>query len=387
MRGRLGLIISKTLFMTSFFLASACQSIHSLPPENYSKEVNQNPNVFSLVFDERGDLYPQSPNSLGIAMPTSANNKSFQIRNALKGYDRESTFDATINQVNQLIERQQPRALVIQIVGFNVDFKDAKDNFQTMRDALIENGVSIDEYVFLEVYWDSKKQENFPTIWFKSALNSNFAGQYGLRRIVDSLPNKSDIIMFTHSRGAAVALSTFANPLYNCDDCQGEYKAMVNEVTPTIDRSKLGNISAFMLAPAVGDGHVYSGNEFNDDQKKTGSAKDVAKYFDAISLSFNKYDFATKKGLGGVKLKQNFNDTRLNSDAKYAIKTKNFFEAQEVRVFQAEYDTGRGFSTKTHALESYLNSPKNKAAVRCSLKAVGFNVVQVLEDCDSLKVK
>lgn len=328
-------------------MMTGCASYHAIPPVNFTAADPMDSSVLRVAFDQNGDIYPAIPNDFGLPMPPQSSNNSapFQLdvfyKEAGLIYDQSQIFLATSKYIQDAMKLSPESRLVVLIHGFNNDYADANSQYMAFREAVKMADPSA-HHIYLEIYWDGlfkgRGTAPAPLSYFAKALTySNLAGMCGLRRIATALPEGTKVTFVTHSRGAAVALSTATDPLF--DD--GIVTCPLSD-RPTI--AKLGDVALVAYAPAVGDGHMRD--------RKAKPASSYYGYFDGIYVGFNKRDPATSKTYAGIKLGgRRGGDTRLGSEPDYidSIAQASGGRLQYVNFNQRFHGWGTYLADKTNS--------------------------------------
>lgn len=349
--------IIKTSFylMVGLFL-TACAGKHTLPDMSYSKQESPLRN-FSIAYDQNGNFYPQHNqteylfNWLGEYNYSPFSSDAFTLTGLGKSgftgyyYDKSTDKKLTDDFANTLSSALTGLdKLYVFIHGFNNKYTSAKDNIDVLKRMInTQDGVS------LSVFWDGLHDgfalNFYPHRWNKALTYSNFAGQFGLRELIQGLDRPIELVFITHSRGAAVALSTLFDPAY---DSHIVKPALSTPLTAKhVSKAKM-----LLLAPAIGDGHL-SANLINN---KT------VKFPVEIYTSSNTEDFATCKSfLGGAR----DGDTRLGC-GKY----KSYIATAEIQlnkltsVFMKTQtfneDRWSFWETDSHAVQAYLDNTETQ---------------------------
>lgn len=295
---------------------SGCAGYHSMPPSNYSAvaaEADQGDRVVRVVFDQNGNIYPPSPNTLGLPNPPQARrgNRAFDVRSWYKdrglAYDPDAIHSDFASQIERMLAAAPTRRLVFLIKGFNNSYQESDDEFRKVRSWLRARGGTKD-LAFVQVYWDSLFKgpgtAPEPLAYFGEAMTySNFAGMCGLRELLGGIRTDVPVTYLTHSRGAAVALASITDPLFD-----PRIKIPCNALPLRPGKLKDGVLVAF--APAVGDGHMREADGRID--------LDMYSNLQMIYVGFNPNDEATSKTALGLRIGgYRGGDTRLGSGDAY----------------------------------------------------------------------
>jgi hypothetical protein len=289
--------------------------------------------------------------------------------------DRNDNVAHVINDLNKLLLDKDKLAIFIH--GFNNDYGDAQAIYKEFRSRM-------DNTAILEVYWDGVENKVPLKIWFPSLTYSNLAGQIGLRPIINGINKPVDLIVVTHSRGAAVAISTFSDPIYDpgicapqeeknpiCDPKACECETL--EVCLCTSQKEIDNTNNIFLgytepdlthikslafvffAPAIGNGHFWEG---------------IDKYFPEgkvvdFYLGTNPKDFATSKS---IVPSQAFGDTSLGGDQEAIDRVIDTYSnnSEKIHIQQVKFTHG-----SEHGIPGYF-SKINKTKPECMFWASGL---------------
>jgi len=232
--------------------------VHNVPSATHLKAAPQD--TVRVAFDQNGVIYPSNPDAPPIRQPRIGSNYAFSISHELGrvGYsygptDIDESLAFFAKTLNDKAERRSANCLVVLIHGYNNSVKAASANYECIRKKL--QALPRLQPVYLEVFWDGLHRGPLTVpapllYWFDALTYSNLAGQVGLRSLLNGRPPNLPILFLTHSRGAGVALSCVADPLYDARIQVGEYEA------PNFRSAK--GVALICLAPAVGNGHPPS---------------------------------------------------------------------------------------------------------------------------------
>ncbi len=326
---------------------SGCSGLHSMPPNGYSKTDDQL--TLRVFFDQFGDLYPASHDqSYDALMPdqkTIGRNYAFSIRTHMKKIGQTYNNDTIEKQYNLLSETissklvsDEDLSILFLIHGYNNSYDEARSSFDYIKSSI--QSKTNKRYLFVEVYWDGLFEGPFTApfpiaYWFEALTHSNKAGQVGLRRLINKLPENTDLTILTHSRGAGVAFSAVLNPKHGTKVSKPKFE--------TFEGGNLGKIRIISIAPAVGTNHPV--------EKLSRLLPAGSKVF----IGFNSEDETLKKSKGKIKVGAGkFGDTRLGSDDEFyksaeTLANKNSIILQ--RVSYANY--------KEHAIKGYIDKEES----------------------------
>lgn len=340
----------KNLALGLALIVSACAGYHTVPPAGYSLAT---PRVERIAFDMDGDPYPQSNSPAGLAIPPQPSNRNaaFTLRKYYLdhgvAYDREILLDEAAGRISAGMRSLNTKRVVFIIKGFNNSYKDFDTEYAWMREKVIGTRDAANAY-FVQVYWDAiyKGPRTFPVplAYFADSLTySNHAGGCGLRDILRRLPEKTDVTFLTHSRGAAVALSSISDPEYD-RGIEGACKSgTAGHSLPT----QLADVRLVAFAPAIGDGHLPT----SVNTARTG----IFAVLDRLYVGYNPNDPAVTKRYFGINLPDRYGgDTRLGGNEAYVRHVDGLLaDAGLAEHFQYE-----AFGRKSHDWDQYVAMTK-----------------------------
>ena len=336
--------------LLSLFLGG-CAGYHSVPPAGYSAVMQPQDaaleQVYRVVFDQDGNIYPPSPNDLNLDAPPQPPNRNrafvlpsfYERRN--QSYDAAAITRWHAAAISRQLEAAGTNRIVFLIKGFNNSYRGSRTEFEFVRATIRRLGRD-GPYLYVEVYWDSlyAGARSFPfpgSFWFESLTYSNLAGQVGLRRLIDALPDGLDLTFLTHSRGAAVAISALVDPVYD--------PGIRVPPTQPLPSGSVARSTLIAFAPAIGNGHVEQ--------------PDLARRLHRFYVGFNPRDYATRKLVG---IPGRLGDTRLNADDAYYRRIESELNRGGANVMQREI-LSQSF---VHDWEAYF---ANDRGARCLLWA------------------
>lgn len=328
---------------------SGCAGLHHIPPADFNKL--ESANTVRVFFDQHGDVYPKIPPAAPPTQRFVGFNRSFTVTEYLKETrqaERSSRESERINEVasevKEKIELSSSGRLYILIHGYNNSYEDASATLGEIKEQLEKN---LDETpVFLEVYWDGlyKGPISFPYplwYWFDSMAYSNIAGEIGLRKVLNRLPEKTDVVFVTHSRGAGVAISSLSEP---------EYSESIKRSNPErINGERFGSVIFLMLAPAIGNGHSIV------ELKKSLPEKS------AMLVGFNENDPALRKSLVG---EGNLGDTSLGVNNEFFTNVASKVNQRDSWLQRFIFE-----NHKDHSASGYLSHNEGQA-FQCMIWAI-----------------
>ncbi|WP_433848182.1 alpha/beta hydrolase [Acinetobacter proteolyticus] len=341
---------------------SGCAGLPSIPPDGYSKTQETPPLTTRVAFDQLGEIYPISPpfklpgrNKLKPNINSGFSIREHFRRNSLNYNPDQITFDITKKIVENSESTGANSKIIFLIHGFNNSFYEAKTSLELIKDTIEKDNTSKNTYV--EVYWDGLHKGVFsfksPNFYWQNALtNSNFAGEVGLRNLLNKLPDNTDLYFITHSRGAAVVFSAFTNPIYdpNIKEPNSQKLAL----------SKFNKVRIVSFAPAIGTGHF---SDIDENIKAT-----IPKDFPQdtkVFLGFNSSDRTLKKFMPKKIGERLLGSTKLGYDNSYYKNVEKIFNTKNLWIQRQEY------TQKKHGLKEYfgLEQSQNRTYTNCILWA------------------
>lgn len=350
----------KALFVAAGMLGLAgCAGYHSIPPQTYSEAGD---GIERIVFDQRGDPYPRSGGIDGPPIPPEMKRGgAFSVREyyelARIPYDREALIRGSAERIVAGMRAANAQRIVVLIKGFNNSYQSNEEEYAKVRQWLADNGQR-ENVAFVQVYWDAIHRDTgtapLPLAYFGESMTySNLAGACGLRDLLTRLPAGTDLTFLTHSRGAAVALSALADPLFdkNIDT------ACLSQSQGAPQPMGLGDVRLVAFAPAIGDGHLRDRN---------GAPRtDLFDIIDRIYSSVDRHDPAVTKSAWKFTLPDKLGgDTRFGGTPIYVEGIDALFAARGHRDDFAQVT----FTQPTHHWMRYLGETGN---ARCLLWAGG----------------
>jgi len=299
-------------------LLSGCGGLHVVPDNNYS--VTDDPNTIRVAFDQDGDIYPQSPPDQMPNPPKFNINWAFTLADSYERRTgqpytrqiRDQIYDEVTKQVIAATQRLGTNRVVFLVHGYNNSYREASGHIDDLK-IMVRESMGEEEAVFVEVYWDGlyKGRYTWPPgmmYWFDGMTYSNIVGQRGVRRLLNQLPAGLDVVFITHSRGAGVAFSAFADPDYD-DDIE----------VPCYERLRkdhFASVTIIPIAPAIGDGHPLE------------ALKAALPADSRVVVGFNENDWVLgKEFLFLRKNPENFGSTQLGTDDEYFREQESLLNA------------------------------------------------------------
>lgn len=332
------------LALTSALVSSlaGCAGMHMIPPANYATTSTLSTKV---AFDQDGNIYPRTTEQVN--WPARRETFSEKITGGAfqLAKPREAVHDtytpavrkqATQDLVDQLNEQlSTKKRLVILIHGYNNSFAEANAMYELVRSYIDESVRNAS--VLLEVHWDGlvPRHQSYvaspASFWPKALTYSNLAGTHGLRTILQGLKNEVDVRFVTHSRGAAVALSSLIDPKYDTH--------IDREDDPALNNPKIKSVKILAFAPAVGAGHLVE----DIDRQLIGRPV-------RLFVGLNQKDMITSKFFSVPRL---YGTSELGSSIDY-MREQIALKRQNLPIRAFEFTHGR-----QHGLADYLrNAPE-----------------------------
>lgn len=284
-------------FIVAIMLVS-CNITHNMPLNQTPNEFIK-PNSYKIFVDQNGNFYPKDWELNYGKHPRNGAKYAYSLNTLAirkeKSHELLNAENEIITKIQNLI-KDKKRIFII-IHGYNNSEEEAKGNFTKIYN-LIDSDKNDD--FFLNFYWDglvSNRVMGSIKIWFNAAGYSQLAGEYGLRKVLNSINNK-EIIIISHSRGASVVLSSFSNPPYN-EKFAEETKIhhQINTGNPIPLQNNNNIIKCILLAPAIGlidfkNPEQYTYREISDQVKQiqitiNNTDSKLKKYVPFFSDKFN----------------------------------------------------------------------------------------------------
>lgn len=318
----------------------SCTVSHNVPtsqvPNNFI-----NPNITSAYVDQNGNFFPNQWKTKFGNPPQSATRKEYSLMKIAT----ESGFEADLtkfenNQLKSFAARvKNKKRIIIFVHGINNDYMSSLTNYNKAR-SFMDLSSQKDEVV--NFYWDGLKTSSLfgaAKVWISATTNSQLAGEFGLRRILNSV-SKKEIYIISHSRGASVVLSALKNPTLKSTEKRIAEKYHHLDVVDNDDLKENNNkIYSIMLAPAIGN------NDFMDDD---GNFKVFSPQLQTIHSTINETDFVLGKGKTGI-----FSRSFTSTDFGFNPETQNKI-AEHYNFSEATNFTGQ----KSHDFKDYILNPK-----------------------------
>ncbi|MCH8012257.1 MAG: hypothetical protein IIA61_09985 [Candidatus Marinimicrobia bacterium] len=246
-------------------LKSGC-AYHVIPMDDSYKMnpgVISSNTVFQVVFDQSGVIYPLSDTLRVLQAPDEIGNYAFTVRKYMKDslkinhYDDEKELDTLAKRIKESLGPDTK--LIILIHGFSNSIPDARGTYAIARKFITEYYKENIDYVFLQVHWDGLyhpkgRPKELISLWWKAVIYSKLVGMNGFRKLLNRFEPTTPIRILTTSRGAAVAISAFANQEIS-EDSRSMIKKFYDYDFESILNSKINkftNVRMALIAPAIG---------------------------------------------------------------------------------------------------------------------------------------
>lgn len=324
----------------------SCTVSHNVPtsqvPNNFI-----NPNITSAYVDQNGNFFPNQW-KLKYGHPSkNATRKEYSLMKIAteSGFEKElTTFETT--QLNGFANRiKNKKRIIIFVHGINNDYMTSLVNYNKVR-SLMDIDLQKDEIV--NFYWDGLKTSSIfgaAKVWISATTNSQLAGEFGLRRILNSIHHK-EVYIVSHSRGASVVLSALKNPVLKNNEKRIIEKFHHVEIVNEESLKENGNkIYSIMLAPAIGT---------DDFKEENGEFKVFTPQLKTIHSTINETDFVLGKGRTGILSKRlTSTDFGFNPETQKVI-------SDHYNLCEATDFTGQ----KSHDFKDYIHNPKFKEILK-----------------------
>lgn len=352
-----------TLFLALLFTGCAAQ--HVVPDREYVKGFDKNNNRFVVAFDQNGHIYPVSTDDENLAQTgldwervnsKLTKNSAMQLKLIEKnGYQGAYYNEEARQKINQALAKDIAQALegnkklFIYIHGFNNSYDEAKKNLKKLEGIVGDNK----DNVTLHVVWDGLSKVGLNKYsWQKALTYSNLAGQIGLRSLLQEIKQSVDVVFVTHSRGAAVAMSTIFDPLYDSHIQRDQSKPLTSE--------HVKSINMLMLAPAIGNGHlVYDVLATKDKEIETMRIFSVANQKDRPTCKFVAPKLWGDSSLGCGKRTNYMDEVKVALDKHNIIYNYDTINLKSV--------AGEKYS---HGITTYLSAPETQKVIEQFLSTI-----------------
>ena len=321
-------------------LLTSCAAVHNVPTSQVPNNFIQ-PNTTSSFVDQNGNFYPDNWLKKFGNPPKNANRKEYSLMKIAT----EDHFEDQLTSYESLrlkaIENRvkKKKRVIIFVHGIDNDYLFSLKNYNKARVYMNLNDSS-DEV--MNFYWDGLVNESLfgaAKVWLGATTNSQMAGVFALRRILNVIHNK-DIYLISHSRGASVVLSALVNPSLRSSEIKRAQNVHHVDFTNAEALKENNNkIYSIMLAPAIGKIDFTMDND---------SLKEFTPQLKRMHITVNNSDYVLGKGKIGF-LSKSF----IATDFGYKIdlydelaKNYNFLEKTDF--------TGQD----SHEFRRYITNPK-----------------------------
>ncbi|AIM36754.1 hypothetical protein KO02_08635 [Sphingobacterium sp. ML3W] len=332
------------VFMTS------CGIMHNVPISQKPNSFVQ-PNISNSFVDQNGNFYPDNWRKTYGNPPRNGKRDAYSLMKIAA--DRGITDDLTGFETQKLKDFKQhvkaKKRVFIFVHGFNANNEEVNESYGYIQ-KLIKINTKDDEIV--RFYWDGLWTSNpfaGAKIWFTATSFSQMAGEFGLRRVLNTMSNK-DIYIISHSRGASVVLSALAEPHFNekfVKEIKEIHKVDVDNAKELMENKN--RITCIMLAPAVGL-KDFKSKEVGDESFCSFSPQ-VKK----IHITINNTDKMLKKFFGFLADKLNPTDLGYKDNVYNEL-------IKEYTCFDKTDFSGM----ESHAFNSYIRNAKFKTMLKAN---------------------
>ena len=343
-------MISNLRYLIILVFISSCGIMHNVPlsqkPNSFDK-----PNISNSFVDQNGNFYPDNWRKTYGSPPSNGKRDAYSLMKiaADKGITDELTgFE--VKKLREFKERVKTKKRVFVFVhGFNANNEEVNESYGYIQ-KLIKVNAKDDEIV--RFYWDGLWTSNpfaGAKIWFTATSFSQMAGEFGLRRVLNTISNK-DVYIISHSRGASVVLSALAEPHFNekfVKDIKEIHNVDVENAKELLENKN--RITCIMLAPAIGLADFKSQEAGND------SFCTISPQVKKMHITINNKDKMLKKFFGFFADK--FNPT----DLGYKDNVYNELVKQYTCFDKTDFS-----GMESHAFNSYIRSPKFKTMLKAN---------------------
>lgn len=340
-----------SILITILFLATSCGIMHNVPQTN-DPNVFVKPNMNTFFVDQNGNFYPANWKKTYGNPPRKGNKHEYSLKKkAIQlGLENDlSTFEK--NKIAKFRTKiTSKKRVFIFVHGYNADIETTEVSYNFLK-TLINTNEKTDEII--KFYWDglvSQSPLTSASNWFSATSFSQMAGEFGLRRLLNTMKNK-EIFIISHSRGASVVLSALTTPPFKegfVDEIKAEHDIDIDQESANLLENK-NKITCIMLAPAVG---------LVDFQKKD-TITNVEKYINftpqlkRIHITTNNTDNTLKKFIGFMSKRLTPTDLGYKDDLYNQL-------TEQYPFFEKTDFTGM----KSHEFKRYIHNPKFKTILK-----------------------
>lgn len=323
---------------------SSCTALHNVPKTEYPNRVETSSLTYSYV-DQNGNFYPDNwSKKYGTPVQTSKI-KEYSLKKIATENGTEVELSASEkNKISKVASSgKNKNRIFIFVHGFNASSDDVTKSYNYIKSQL--NTGNRDQII--NFYWDGLVANSLFSvgkIWFNAANNSQMAGEFGLRRLLNSYQGKN-IYIISHSRGASVVLSALSNPPFSKAEIEQRkdlHNVDIDNDSKTLKENK-NNFYCIMLGPAIGV------RDFKSENLKAGddTYREFSPQLKKIHITVNNTDRTLKKFIGFLSDKLKPTDLGYKSEA--------FEELKQHYDFLEKTDfTGQ----KSHNFDLYIRNPK-----------------------------
>ena len=330
-------------FIYLSFVVTSCAAIHNVPPTSTPNTIEKNHKVQSFV-DQNGNFYPDNWRKTYGNPPKNAKKNEYSLMKIATERGIEKELHAFENSLLSKLKSnlKNKKRVIIFIHGFNSDYKASSENYNV---AISQMNVNEKTDEIIQFYWDGLKSESIlggAKIWFNATNFSQMAGEFGLRRILNTVENKK-IYILSHSRGASVVLSALSTPPFEKTVKEETLKDHHVDIDHSKNLKENNNeIYCIMLAPAIGL-EDFKAEDFHEGDD---SFRRFTPQLKTIHITINNTDNLLKKYIGFLSKRLEPTDLGFKDDAYNVLKEHySFFEKTDF--------TG----LKTHDFKGYLHHP------------------------------
>ncbi|WP_293915237.1 MULTISPECIES: alpha/beta hydrolase [unclassified Sphingobacterium] len=336
--------------LVCLFVVTSCGITHNVPL-NQSPNSFEKPNISNSFVDQNGNFYPDNwKKSYGAPPENGKKNDYSLMKIATERGEDDKLRSYETQQLKQVAKRlANKKRVFIFVHGFNSDVRSSNQSYDYIRKQLNVNS-SQDEVI--RFYWDGLLTNNpfsGAKIWFAATSFSQMAGEFGLRRLLNTMHNKN-IYIISHSRGASVVLSALSTPVFKekfVEEVKDIHHVDIDDASSL--KENKNNITCIMLAPAVGLADFRPKDYREGDSTYCIFSEQVKK----IHITTNNTDKMLKKVFGFLSDKLEPTDLGYKEDV-YNVLCKHypFFEMTDFSGMES------------HEFKRYIRNPKFKTMLK-----------------------
>ena len=336
--------MKSSFYIVILFILSSCAIQHNAPTSsNPNKQVP--PNTTIVFVDQNGAFYPNDWSKVYGLPPRNGKKNAYSLSKIASEKGKEQDllkFERSFLSTLQKDLRTDKRLFVL-IHGFNANAKEVSKTYDLITNKL--NVSNKDEVI--EFYWDglyTKNPFSGMKTWFSAADNSQYAGKYALRKILNSVSNK-DIFLISHSRGASVVLSALSSaPLDSTKMAElAEHHGIDTVQSEKLIRNRGNRITAIALAPAIGK----SDFEIKNEEDSVIQMIRFTPQLKSFHITTNSNDLMLKKVIGLLSNKLNPTDLGYKGDSFDEL-------SRDYPMLKRTDFTGQ----KSHDFTKYITNPQ-----------------------------